>query len=52
MEVLAGKEDLLRALPEIARSHDVPDSVVENVIVRNVEMADGVAKLRNVPSYG
>jgi serine/threonine-protein kinase HipA len=52
MAALAEKEDLLRALPEIARRHDVPDSVVENVIVRNVEMADGVAKLRNVPSYG
>lgn len=50
MERLAAKENLLRALPDLARRHDVPDSVVQNAIIRNKEIADGVAKLRNVPS--
>ncbi|MBR0822408.1 HipA domain-containing protein [Bradyrhizobium liaoningense] len=52
MEALAAKEDLLRALPELARRHDVPETVVEHVIVKHEKMADGVAKLRNVPTYG
>ncbi|MGY3582069.1 serine/threonine-protein kinase HipA [Bradyrhizobium sp. USDA 4341] len=52
MEALAEKEDALRRLPETARKHGVPDSVVTNIIVRNDEMADGVAKLRCAPKYG
>ena len=50
MARLAAKEDLLRALPDLARKHDVPDSVVTSAIAKNEEMADGVAKLRNVPT--
>jgi serine/threonine-protein kinase HipA len=50
MAALAAKEDELRALPDIARSHCVPDSVVEHVIVRHDEMAEGVAKLRKTAS--
>lgn len=52
MEALAAKEDLLRALPEIARKHAVPETVVKHVIVKHEEMADGVAKLRKIPTYG
>jgi serine/threonine-protein kinase HipA len=52
MEALSAKEDLLRELPEIARRNGVPESVIEHVIVKNEEMADGVAKLKNAPSYG
>jgi serine/threonine-protein kinase HipA len=52
MEALAEKEDLLRELPDIARRNGVPESVIEHVIVKNVEMADGVAKLKKAPSYG
>ncbi|GGI25677.1 MULTISPECIES: type II toxin-antitoxin system HipA family toxin [Bradyrhizobium] len=48
MSALAAKEDLLRALPEIARKCGVPVSVVTNAIIRNEDMANGVAKLRNV----
>ncbi|WIW50092.1 HipA domain-containing protein (plasmid) [Bradyrhizobium sp. 62B] len=48
MSALAAREDLLRALPEIARMSGVPDSVVTNAIIRNEDMANGVAKLRNV----
>ncbi|WP_027555872.1 type II toxin-antitoxin system HipA family toxin [Bradyrhizobium sp. Cp5.3] len=50
MAALAAKENLLRALPEIATKHGVPDSVVTNAIIRNEDMANGVAKLRNVPA--
>jgi serine/threonine-protein kinase HipA len=50
-EALAEKEDLLRALPEMAKKHGVPDSVITHAIVRNDEMAEGVAKLRNAPAY-
>ncbi|MGV7215769.1 HipA domain-containing protein [Bradyrhizobium sp. UFLA05-112] len=49
MERLAAKENLLRALPDLARQHEVPEAVVQNAIIRNKEMADGVAKLGNVP---
>jgi serine/threonine-protein kinase HipA len=52
MAALAEKEDLLRELPEIARRNGVPDSVIEHVITKTEEMADGVAKLKNAPSYG
>jgi serine/threonine-protein kinase HipA len=50
MERLAPKEDLLRALPGLATQHKVPESVVKNAIVRNIEMADGVAALRSLPA--
>jgi serine/threonine-protein kinase HipA len=52
MERLAAKENLLRALPDLATRHKVPESVVKNAIVRNIEMADGVAKLRDLPVKG
>jgi serine/threonine-protein kinase HipA len=52
MEALAAKEDALRQLPEMAKRAGVPDSVIEHVIVRNEEMADGVAALKNAPTYG
>lgn len=47
MSALAAKEDLLRALPEVARKHGVPDSVVASAIIRNEDMANAVSKLRN-----
>ncbi|MBB4374121.1 serine/threonine-protein kinase HipA [Bradyrhizobium sp. cir1] len=52
MAALAGKEDHLRALPEMARKHGVPDTVIASAVVRGDEMADEVAKLRNLPKYG
>ena len=52
MKALAVKEDLLRGLPDIARRNGVPESVIEHVIVKNEEIADGVAKLKNAPSDG
>jgi len=52
MAALAEKEDLLRALPESARVHGVPDAVVSSAVVRGDDMADKVAKLRNLRKYG
>ena len=52
MKALAVKEDLLRGLPDIARRNGVPESVIEHVIVKNEEIADGVAKLKSAPSDG
>jgi serine/threonine-protein kinase HipA len=52
MERLAAKENLLRALPDLATRHKVADSVVKSAIVKNIEMADGVAKLRNLSANG
>lgn len=52
MSALAAKEDLLRALPETARKHGVPESVISSAIVRGDDIADKVAKLRNQPTYG
>jgi serine/threonine-protein kinase HipA len=52
MGALAAKEDLLRELPTMAKKHGVPESVVKHVIVKNDEMADGVAKLKTTPAYG
>jgi len=49
-EAIAEKEEQLRALPEIAKKHGVPESVIAHAIVRNNEMADGVAKLRSAPA--
>lgn len=51
MAALAAKEDALRALPDIARRAGVPDFVTEHVVVRHKEMADGVAALKNMPTY-
>ncbi len=52
MQRLAAKEDDLRALPETARKRNVPDSVITHAIVKNEQMADEVAKLRNIPTHG
>ncbi|MEH2483657.1 serine/threonine protein kinase HipA of HipAB toxin-antitoxin module [Nitrobacteraceae bacterium AZCC 2146] len=43
---LAGKEELLRALPDIARRHGVPEQVVAIAITANNQLADDVAQLR------
>ncbi|MCK1441899.1 type II toxin-antitoxin system HipA family toxin [Bradyrhizobium sp. 48] len=52
MAALAEKEDLLRALPDAARKHGVPDTVISSAVVRGDDMADKVAKLRSAPTYG
>ena len=52
MERLAAKEDQLGLSPDLARKRDVPDAVVTSANTKNEEMANGVAKLRNVPTYG
>lgn len=51
MAALAAKEDALRALPDIARRAGVPDFVIEHVVFRHMEMADGVAALKNIPTF-
>ncbi|MGY3108525.1 hypothetical protein [Bradyrhizobium sp. LM6.9] len=50
MEALAAKEAALRMLPAMAKRAGVPDSVIEHVIVKHEEMADGAAALKNVPT--
>jgi len=51
-EALADREEMLRALPDIATKYGVPDEVVQHAIVRHVDMAESVADLRKNHTYG
>jgi serine/threonine-protein kinase HipA len=46
MKALLAKENLLRALPETARQHGVPEVVIEKAMSRHLEMAEAIAELR------
>lgn len=50
MAALAEKEEAIRSLPDLARKHGVPASILDHII-RSDDMADGLAKLRASPNY-
>jgi len=46
MAILAGKEPLVRLLPDIARRHGVAGEVIDQAIGRSNEIADSLAALK------